>query len=136
MKNLTILLIISAFLIALSCNKETQSEKFLMLTGPAWTSDSLLVDGIDASGPGQMLNKFVGNIKFREDGSGNFGMYSGKWRFAFSETEIVIESDSLPVPLTTKINELTSKSLKLTTSYPNLLNLSNPFDIRMTFKAK
>lgn len=136
MKNLALLLIISGFCVVFGCKKETKSEQFLLLTGPVWASDSLLAEGIDASRPGQMLAKFAGDIKFREDGSGYFGQYTGKWRFAFSETELVIESDSLQVPLTTKIAELTKKSLKLTTSYPNLLNPTNPIDIRMTFKAK
>ena len=136
MKNIALLLIISGICILFACKKETKSEQFLLLTGPIWASDSLLAEGIDASKPGQLLNKFVGDIKFRDDGTGYFGKYDGKWRFAFSETELVIESDSLQLPLTTKIAELTNKSLKLTTSFPNQLNPSNPYDIRMTFKAK
>jgi len=136
MRNIALLLIISGICIVFACKKETNSEQFLLLTGPVWASDSLLAEGIDASKPGQLLNKFVGDIKFREDGTGYFGKYIGKWRFAFNETELVIESDSLQLPLTTKIAELTNKSLKLTTSFPNPLNLSNPSDIRMTFKAK
>lgn len=136
MKNLALLLIISGFCIIFACKKETKSERYLLLTGPVWASDTLLAEGIDASKPGQLLNKFVGDIKFSEDGTGYFGQYNGKWRFAFSETELVIESDSLQLPLTTKIAELTNKSLKLTTSFPNQLNPSNPYDIRMTFKAK
>ena len=136
MKNLALLLIISGFCVVFACKKETKSEQFLLLTGPVWASDSLLLNGVDASGPGQMLNKFVGDIKFREDGTGYFGQYIGKWRFTFSETELVIESDSLQVPLTTNIAELTKISLKLTTNYPNLLIPSSPFKVRMTFKAK
>jgi hypothetical protein len=136
MKNLALLLIISGFCVVFACKKETKSEQFLLLTGPVWASDSLFSEGIDASKPGQLLNKFAGDIKFREDGTGYFGQYTGKWRFAFGETELVIESDSLQMPLTTKIAELTAKSLKLTTIFPNLSNPSNPYDIRMTFKAK
>jgi hypothetical protein len=106
------------------------------LTGPVWASDSLLVEGIDASGPGQFLAKFKGDIKFREDGTGYFGQYTGTWRFTFNETEILIYSDSLQIrPLTTNIAELTKISLKMTTSYPTA-NPFNPLDIRMTFKAK
>ena len=135
MKNLALMFIISGCLIVLACNKETNSSNFKLLTGPVWASDSLLAEGVDASKPGQLLAKFAGDIKFREDGTGYFGQYTGTWRFSFNETELVISSDSLQVPLTTNIVELTTKSLKLTTSYPSS-NPSNPFDIRMTFKAK
>jgi hypothetical protein len=136
MKNLVLLLFITGIVLASACKKENKSERLLLLTGPVWASDSLLVNGIDASGPGQMLTKFAGDIKFREDGTGYFGQYTGKWRFTFSETELIIESDSLPIPLTTSIAQLTKISLKLTTSYPNLLVPSSPYRIRMTFKAK
>lgn len=83
-----------------------------------------------------MLADFNGEVKFNEDGTGNFGIYSGTWRFAYNETQIVITTDALQLPLTTKIAELTKTSLKITTSYPNLLNPSAPINIRMTFKAK
>jgi hypothetical protein len=136
MKNLTLLLFISGCLILFACNKETKSERFLLLTGPTWTSDSLLWDGVDASNPGQKLAKFKGDAKFREDGTGYFGQYIGTWRFSFNETELVIDSDSLQVALTANIAELTKTSLKITTGYPNPANPSNPIDIRMTFKAK
>ena len=134
MKNLTLLFIITLLLAASSCQKDSDSERFKLLTGPVWASDSLLADGTDASGPDGMLKNFKGDAKFNEDGSGNFGIYTGKWRFAFDETQIVIETTSLPVPLTTNIAELTEKSLKITTTYPNPLGV--PTAIRMTFKAK
>ena len=130
---ITFVILILAFF---ACKKETTSENFRLLTGPVWASDSLLAEGVDVSKPGQLLAKFVGDIKFREDGTGYFGQYTGTWRFSYNETELVISADSLPVPtLTTNIVELTTKSLKVTTSYPSS-NQSNPFDIRMTFKAK
>jgi hypothetical protein len=135
MKNLALLLIITGCVILLTCKKETRSEKFLLLTGPTWTSDSLLAEGVDASQPGQLLAKFKGDAKFREDGTGYFGLYIGTWKFSYNETEIVIDSDSLQVPLTTNIAVLTKTSLKITTSYPTA-DPSNPLDIRMTFKAK
>ena len=136
MKNLAILLIISGFVYFASCKKETQSEQFKLLTGTTWISDSLLVNGADASGPGGFLEKFKGEAKFNEDGTGYFGIYTGTWRFSFEETQIVITADDLPLPLTTKIVELTQISLKVTTSYPNVINPSAPINIRMTFKAK
>jgi hypothetical protein len=135
MKNLALLVLISGCLVIFSCKKETRSEKFLLLTGPTWTSDSLLAEGVDASQPGQLLAKFKGDAKFREDGTGYFGLYTGTWKFSYNETEIVIDSDSLQVPLTTNIAVLTKTSLKITTSYPTA-DPSNPLDIRMTFKAK
>jgi hypothetical protein len=133
MKNIVLLLIIAGILIVSSCKKETESENFRLLTGTTWESDSLLANGIDASGPDQVLENFKGYAKFNEDGTGNFGKYEGTWRFAFEETQIVIETDSLPIPLTTIISELTKTSLKINTSYTILDHATN---IRMTFKAK
>ena len=135
MKNIALLFVVSVIFILFACKKEAKSEQFLLLTGPVWASDSLLADGVDASGPGQLLEKFKGDIKFREDGTGYFGKYIGTWRFSYSETNLVIDSDSLKVPLTTDIRELTQTSLKITTSYPTV-DPNNPLDIRMTFKAK
>jgi hypothetical protein len=136
MKNLALLLIIAGIFYSSSCKKDSQSESFKLLTGPVWASDSLLVNGADASGPAGLLFNFKGEAKFNEDGTGYFGIYKGTWRFAYNETQIIITADSLSLPLTTKIAELTSKSLKITTSYPNLINPTAPLLIRMTFKAK
>jgi hypothetical protein len=136
MKNLVVLLIISVCLYSASCKKDTQSEAFNLLTGPTWVSDSLLANKVDASGPTGLLKNFKGEAKFNADGTGNFGLYKGTWRFAYAETQLVITSDSLPVPLTTKIAELTKISLKVTTSYPNLANPTSPINLRLTFKAK
>jgi hypothetical protein len=136
MKNLALLLIVAGCVYAFSCKKDSQSESFKLLTGPVWTSDSLLANGVDASGPSGMLVNFKGEAKFNQDGTGYFGIYKGTWRFAFNETQIIITADSLALPITTKIAELTSKSLKVTTSYPNLINPAAPLLIRMTFKAK
>jgi hypothetical protein len=136
MKNLVSLLLITCIVLASACNKETKSAKFLLLTKPVWASDSLFVNGYDASGPGQMLNKFVGDIKFRDDGTGYFGKYKGTWRFSYGESELIIESDSLQLPLSAIITELTNISLKLKTNFTNPADFNNPFKIRMTFKAK
>jgi hypothetical protein len=136
MKNLALLLIISGCLYITSCKKDSNSESFKLLTGPTWTSDSLLADKIDASGPLGLLKDFRGEAKFNVDGTGNFGIYTGSWRFSFNETQLIITTTSLPIPLTTKIAELTSTSLKITTSIPNPINPLTSVNIRMTFKAK
>ena len=136
MKNLALLLILSGCILAFSCKKDSESEKFKLLTGPAWASDSLLANGVDASGPLGMLANFKGEVKFKTDGTGNFGIYTGTWRFAYDETQVVITTDSLPLPLTTRIAELTKISLKITTTYPNPVNPLASVNIRMTFKAK
>jgi hypothetical protein len=133
MKNIALLLAIICCLQIVSCSKSSNSEKFNLLTGPTWQSDSLLVNGADGSAPGGLLEHFKGDAKFNTDYTGHFGSYTGTWRFAFNETQLVISSDSLPIPLTAIIAELKSSSLKVTTSYnipPTTLN------IRMTFKAK
>ena len=132
MKNLALLLIVSACFYFTSCKKDSQSAYFNFLTGPVWVSDSLLANKVDASGETGLLKKFKGEAKFNADGTGYFGIYEGTWRFAYNETEIVITSDSLDFPITTKIAELTAVSLKVTTSYPTI----PPTNIRMTFKAK
>ncbi|HAM10638.1 MAG: hypothetical protein A2X05_13420 [Bacteroidetes bacterium GWE2_41_25] len=135
MKNLTLLFIFAVLFTTFSCNKDAESERFKLLTTPTWSSDSLLANGADASGPGGFLEDFKGDAKFNKDGTGYFGIYEGTWRFAYDETQIVIETDSLPIPLTTQIAELTASSLKITTSFPNIVT-GIPIKIRMTFKAK
>ncbi|MBG0858645.1 MAG: hypothetical protein IQL11_04015 [Bacteroidales bacterium] len=136
MKNLALLLVISCCFIAFSCNKDKKSERFKLLTGHEWRTDTLLANGVDASGPGQLLEPFKGDAKFEEDGTGYFGDYTGTWWFNADETEVNIETDSLPVPIICDIVELTSVSLKITTVVPNLQNPLEPHNIRMTFKAK
>lgn len=133
-------LMISFLVFIYSCEKDKEdSDRFALLTGSVWQSDSLLVNGADASGPGQLLTNFMGEARFNEDGSGTFGNYSGTWRFAQRDTELVIQSDSLPygLPLSTKILLLTQEDLKVSTSFPDVTNISNPpLQIRLTFKAK
>jgi hypothetical protein len=136
MKNLALLLIVSGCFYFSSCKKDSESDAFKYLTGTVWVSDSLVANGVDASGPGGLLENFKGDVKFNKDLTGSFGSYIGTWRFSFNETQIVITTSSLPVPLTTQIVELTSVSLKITTSYPNPINPNAPINIRMTFKPK
>jgi hypothetical protein len=133
MKNIALFLAIICCFQIFSCSK-SDSDKFKLLTSHVWASDSLLVNGVDASGPGGMLENFKGDVKFNEDYTGNFGSYTGTWRFAFNETQLVILSDSLPIPITAVIAELTEISLKITTSYE--IPPYGDINIRMTFKAK
>jgi hypothetical protein len=135
MRHLLILLVFTGCFFS-SCKKDSQSAKFKFLTGPVWVSDSLLANGIDASGTGGILENFKGDARFNTDGTGYFGKYTGTWRFASAETQLVIMADSLLIPLTANIAELTNISLKVTTSYPNILNLASPINLRMTFKPK
>jgi len=132
MKNIVPWLLITVLVCATSC-KEKTSERFDLLTSHAWTSDSLLADGVDASGVGELLEKFKGDIVFRVDGSGTFGQYTGTWMFVDNQTNLVIESPELAAALTTHIVELTSTSLKVTFTYTTLEGNKN---IRMTFKPK
>jgi hypothetical protein len=136
MKNLVMLLIISGCFVVFSCG-EKESERFGLLTDPTWVTDSLLANGVNAAGAGGLLTKFVGDAKFEKDGTGSFGKYVGTWMFNVDETELVIKSDSLPLPIIADIKELTSLSLKITTVLPNPQDPFGPsFNIRMTFKAK
>lgn len=131
------MLILSSFFLAFACKKDDSSQAFVLLTTPVWSSDSLLAFGFDAGSPGGILENFNGDAIFNKNGTGVFGIYTGTWRLSQNDTELVISSDSLEIrTLTTKIEELTEQSLKITTSIPNLMNLNNPIPIRMTFKAK
>lgn len=132
MKNVVLLLIITALTLASACSKEKTSERFRLLTSHTWTSDSLLANGVDASDPGEMLALFKGDANFNEDGTGTFGQYTGTWMFTDNETNVAITSPDLPFALTTHIVELTSVSLKVTFTYPGV----TPTNIRMTFKPK
>jgi hypothetical protein len=132
MKNVALFLVICCCFQIFSCSK-SDSDKFKLLTSHVWASDSLLVNGVDASGPGELLENFKGDVKFNDDYSGTFGSFTGRWRFAFNETQLVISSDSLPLPISAVIEELNEISLKITTSYQIP---PYTYNIRMTFNAK
>lgn len=133
MKKIVILMFLVAVFAAGACNKEKTSERFDLLTAHVWTSDSLLANGVDASGEGQPLALFKGDAEFNEDGTGTFGLFSGEWMLVDNDESLVIESTALPVPsLATHIVELTQTSLKVTFTYPSV----PPLNIRMTFKPK
>lgn len=137
MKSFAFALTLFLLIASISCSKDddTENDRFTLLTTPTWVSDSLLVDGKDAGGPGQLLENFNGDAKFNEDGSGTFGEFTGTWRFSSNETQIVITTESLTFPLTCKIEELTTTSLKITTGLPDLIN-GGELKIRMTFNVK
>jgi hypothetical protein len=136
MKNLFIVLGIIAFLTFSNCSKNDENDLFNVITTPYWKSDSLLANGMDASGPGLLLEKFKGEAKFNKDASGVFGIYTGTWWFTENRTQIIIKTDSLALPLTCKIVELNPSSLKITTAVPDKLNPIVEIKIRMTFKPK
>lgn len=136
MKNIILLLVIAGLVTATACKKDEKSEKFIFLTTAVWQSDSLLANGVDASGPDGLLEKFKGEAKFNDDGSGSFGNYSGQWRMSADEKQLTITTDSLPLPITCNIKELTSVSLKITAAITIPLQPLVPVNIRMTFKAK
>lgn len=131
MKNIVICLLLAGLALGAACKKDKTSERFDLLTSHIWTSDSLLADGVDASDPGELLEKFKGEIEFNVDGTGTFGQYTGTWRFVDNETNLAIISPELTFTLTTHIVELTKTSLKVTFAYPTLDGTKN---IRMTFK--
>lgn len=132
MKKILFLLLPGMLLLAAACGKDRQSERFELLTAHVWTSDSLLADGVDASGTGGILEKFKGDVTFRKDGTGTFGQYNGTWAFTDDETNLAIDSPDLPFTLTTHIVELKTTSLKVTLTYPGVTLIA----VRMTFKPK
>jgi len=118
-----------------SCKKE--SDRFELLTETVWVAVSLIANGVDATGPGGLLEGFVGDAKFNTDGTGTFGTYSGTWEFNVTEEKLILTTPSLPITITLNILELTSTSLKLQGSVPDLQNLTGPpIDIEMTFAPK
>jgi hypothetical protein len=135
-KNLLLLGLIAITLTLTNCKKVDENDPFKLLTTPMWRTDSLLANGKDASQPGQLLAKFKGDAKFKDDGTGVFGIYKGTWWFTENKTQIIIKTDSLPLPLTSKIVELTAGSFKITTGVPDLVGGTGIINIRMTFKAK
>jgi hypothetical protein len=137
MKQTIILVVLLSMVMVFGrCDKDDgNNDYFKLLTGPTWVADSLLADGMDASGPGMPLELFKGEAKFREDGTGTFGQYTGTWRFQMGRTELVIQTDAHPIPITAKIEELTEESLKITTGFP-VIDTGEVLAIRMTFKPK
>jgi hypothetical protein len=136
MKNIVLIIIIAGLVIPAACKKDEKSEKFIFLTTAVWQSDSLVANGVDASGPGGLLETFKGEARFNEDGSGSFGEFTGQWRLSSDEKQITITTDSLPLPITCNIRELTSVSLKISATITIPLQPLVPVNIRMTFKAK
>lgn len=136
-KSVLFFVIVAVAFVFVSCTKEeVTTDNLNLLTSHIWTADSLLADGVDEGGEGGLLEMFNGDTKFNDDGTGYVGEIVGNWQFSDNETAIAISSDSLPLPITTHIVELTVQSLKLTTSFP--IQESPPVfaDVRMTFKPK
>jgi hypothetical protein len=102
-----------------TCKKDViPNDNLNLLTNHIWTADSLLADGEDASGEGQLLEKFKGDTKFNADGTGYVGEIVGNWQFSNNQTAVIITSDSLQMAVSATIALLTEQSLKLTTAYP------------------
>jgi hypothetical protein len=140
MKKVFFLIIMAGLFMWTACDKDDESDRFRYLTTPIWLSDSLLVNDVDASIPGGLLEDFKGEVDFREDGTGTFGIYEGTWQFQQNETELLIRSDSLTMlplnTLYTKIEELEANSLKISASFPNPYDPNDPLRLRLTFVPK
>ncbi len=104
-----------------------------MLTTRIWLSDSLLANGQEAGGEGQLLEKFNGEAEFRTDGTGTFGEFTGSWNLSADNKEITIQTDSMPA-FVTQVVELSLVSLKITTPFE--IMPGEVINIRMTFKKK
>jgi len=136
MKRVLLLALMIALLLTACKKKEEGTERFRLLTGTVWQSEILNVEGEDASGPGEPLEKFVGDAEFYKDGTGYFGEYTGTWYFSNNENNITITSPDLAVPLTTTIGELTAQKFSISTSFPIPPDLTTPKLIEITFRAK
>ncbi|MFO7622415.1 MAG: hypothetical protein R6W81_14325 [Bacteroidales bacterium] len=136
MKRIALFITISVCMVFSSCSKDKESEKFKFLTTPTWTTDQLLVNGVSADGPGELLAGFKGDARFNKDGTGSFGSYSGTWRFSSDESQLIIQTPDVPLPVITDIIQLTASRLEVTTVFPNPADQTNPYNIRMIFKVK
>lgn len=136
MKRIALFVTILVCLVMSSCSKDKESEKFKFLTAPSWTTEQLLVNGVSADGEGQLLEGFKGDAKFNKDGTGTFGSYSGTWRFSSDESQLIIQTPDLLIPIITDIIQLTALRLEVTTLFPNPADQTNPYNIRMIFKVK
>ena len=137
-KTLLFFAFVSLVYVFVSCKKNelTPEEKMNFLTSHIWAADSLLADGVDEGSAGGLLEIFNGDTKFNEDKTGYVGDIVGTWEFSDNESSLVITSDSLLIPVTMTIEELTEQSLKLTTIYPRQTSPLVYADVRMTFIPK
>ncbi len=140
MKNLFLLLILLTGVMIFTCCKKEEEEPeptpYELLTGHVWVSDSLLANGVEAGGSGQLLEKFNGDAAFRADGTGTFGEFSGTWVLSADNKELTITTTELTFPILAQIVELTKTSLKITTGFPDPFNPPEVIAIRMTFNPK
>lgn len=139
MKKIRLFTILAAVIIIISsCSKKDDSERFKLLTGHVWESDVLLVDGVDESGVDGLLEEFVGDARFKTDGTGSFGQYVGTWSFSNNETKISISSPSLMngLAVTLNIEELTADVFTMSTTLPIKLDPLNPNLVELSFTAK
>lgn len=139
MKPYITLLFVFAGIMLFSCkdDDDDKTDREKLLTAHVWVADSLLANGVDASGPGGVLEKFKGEAKFNTDGTGTFGEYSGTWTMSSNQDDITIVAEELLVPVLARIVELTETSLKITASVPDMTTTpTSLIAIRMTFKAK
>ncbi len=138
MKNLVLLFLFMTGMLVFSCNEkeDEEADPYDLLVGATWVADSLLANGVDASGPGGVLEKFKGEVKFNTDGTGTFGEYSGTWVMSPNKKEVTITTVELVFPILARIEEITESSLKITTGVPSAEDPQVMLAIRMTFKAK
>ncbi len=133
MKTILLMMVPVLLMILSACGKEQETDRFTLLTAHVWASDSLLANGVDASGPGEKLEKFKGDATFNKDGTGTFGQYTGTWMLVDNDANLAISSPDLQVPsIATTIVELNSTSLKVKFVWIDQV----PLNIRMTFKPK
>ncbi len=139
MKKLALLFLVLPLLFIASCDKDDEdevSERFRLLTTPVWESQQLLVNGVDASGSGGLLENFKGDAKFNADGTGNFGNLTGTWEFQQDETQIRIVTNAYPFPIVANIEELTSSAFRIGTLFPNPENPQQQLTVTMSFVAR
>ncbi|HRZ41938.1 MAG TPA: hypothetical protein P5228_04455 [Bacteroidales bacterium] len=136
MKKLCFLLFATVLMLGVACKEEEPVlTPYELLTTRIWASDSLLANGEDASGPGQMLETFKGNAVFNTDGTGVLGNYNATWTLSVDNTEITIITVDPAMEIITTIVELTKTSLKITTAVADINNPGQFIEIRMTFKG-
>lgn len=136
MKKLIYLTFVAVALFLYSCSKDKESERFTLLTTPVWTTESITATGADTTGVGVLIKLIRGDAKFNTDGTGTFGMFSGKWSLNSDEDQITITTLALPSSIVADILTLTNQSLKLSADITIATHPQDLINLVLSFKVK
>jgi len=135
MKKFIYLSLVALVLLLVSCSKDEKSERFILLTTPVWTTESITATGADTTGVGVLIKLIRGDAKFNPDGTGTLGMFSGQWSLSDDENQITITTLALPA-IVADILTLTAQSLSLSADITIATHPQDLIKIVLSFKVK